>query len=232
MLAADAASTCRLWAGERVLFGGQGHTHTLRAVRPSSPVIAPVRYRARGLKGAAACTNHRLDLCGPLRRPTRDASSVLRGRRSLPGWTPRRTPGWLPAFALRQRPAPRLRLQSHPVRAVGTAPALGAAPRTGWPPGPASACWGRRSSESARRLPVLPAVLRQQLQPMPALPRGRGRVARCRQPVPRLRQATARHRLSRASSACHHVKAKPPGGPPGGQLLTRLLASRHLHRRL
>jgi len=33
----------------------------------------------------------------PNRKPPRDVRSVLRGRRSLRGWTPRHTPGWLPA---------------------------------------------------------------------------------------------------------------------------------------
>ena len=72
MLAADAASTSQLRAGERVLYGGWGRTHTLRAGRPPSPVM-----------GAAACTPPRLNVGVSHRKPPRAPVSVLRDRRAL-----------------------------------------------------------------------------------------------------------------------------------------------------
>jgi hypothetical protein len=87
MLAADAASTCSLWAGELVLFGSWRRTHTLRAGRPPSPVKC----------SAAACTPHRLNVGVSRRKPPRAPGSWPRAdaRFELDA---RRLTGWLPAL--------------------------------------------------------------------------------------------------------------------------------------
>lgn len=170
MLAADAASARGLRAVERVLFGGWGRTHTLRAGRPPPTVM-----------GAAACTNRRLNVGGSRRKPPRAPGSVHRAdaRFELDA---RRHTGWLPALALRQRRTSRLRLRSRNLRAPGGAPALG--PRfdgSGSPGATGLSVGGQAPSRQHLRRPVLPVVLRRRLRPIPPPFPGMGASPLCRQ---------------------------------------------------
>jgi hypothetical protein len=169
-------------AGDRVLFGGWGRAHTRRVVRPSSPVVAPARCRARGLQSATACTNHRLDVGGPRRKPTRSASKVRPDR--LPLGAGRSPPPGLASCACASSAAnltPTLRAGcgSRPTVRLGAHRPLDGASAALAPPDLRQPRWGAPPGQP-RRLPVLPAVLRQRLQPIPGPYQGREHVARCR----------------------------------------------------
>lgn len=156
----------RALAGDRVLFGGWDRTHTRRAVRPSSPVIAPVRCRARGLMSAAACTNHRLDVGGPRRKPTRAPGSVCRDRHPLrAGRSPSHRLASCACASSAANLTPTLRVvcgSSFTVRVGAHRPLDGASANLA-PPALRRPAGADAPPGQPRRRPVLPAVLRQRL---------------------------------------------------------------------
>lgn len=219
MLAADAAIIgC---PGDRVLTAA-------RAVRTLAGLDAhrPPRIARRCLP----CTPPAVGV--PRREPPRDASSGLRGRRSLRGWTPRRTPGWLAALRFvsggPHASSLPIGLRSRHHRAAGAAPALG--PRldaAGLPDAAATRLGAGAPSRQHRRLPVLPTTSGwRPLAPSPAFPReGASR------PLPSalLARKPGKHRTRRASDgAPPRVKAKPSRGGRWPAWTRRLTSSQLL----
>lgn len=109
-------------------------------------------------------------VCVPRRKPPRNASSVLRGRRSLRGWTPRRPAGWLPALRFvssgPHATSLSLGLRTRNDRALGPRRRLDRASMAPAPPALRQPAWGRvRLRVSTGAGLCCPPSLRRRLQP-------------------------------------------------------------------
>ena len=120
------------------------------------------------------------------RKPPRDASSVLRGRRTLRGWTPRRILGWLPALRFVSGGLRSL-CSLHPnlMRSRRREPGAWTAPAQGRPLQALRVCpWAARplrvSTGAGRCCPLSCGSGSIDSHPSPRPSQGRGRVALCR----------------------------------------------------